>query len=106
MQTIMNTDYADDIELLENTLSQTESLLHRLEQAAGGIGLYANADKIKNMSFNQKGDISTLNSGSLKLVDEFMYLRSWISSTENDISMQLAKTWISINRLSVIWKSN
>ena len=43
---------------------------------------------------NQKGDISTLKGGgSLKLADKFKYLRSSISSTKNDIYMQLAKTW-------------
>ena len=41
-ETIMNTDYADDVALLANTSTQAESLLHSLEQAAGGIGLYMN----------------------------------------------------------------
>ena len=44
-QTIMNGDYADDIALLANTPARTESLLHSLEWAAGGIGLHVNADK-------------------------------------------------------------
>ena len=56
------------------------------------------------MCFNQRGNIS-LNSGSLKVVDKFTYLGSSIS-TETDISTQLAKAWISINRLLVIWKSD
>ena len=29
-----------------------------------------------------------------------------LSSTENDINMQLAKTWTALNSLSVIWKSD
>ena len=29
-----------------------------LEQAAGGIGLYVNANKMEYMCFNQKGNIS------------------------------------------------
>ena len=37
-QTITDADYADDIELLANTPAQAESLLHSLEQTAGGIG--------------------------------------------------------------------
>ena len=57
------------------------------------------------MCFNQRGDISTLNRSSLKLVDKFTYLVSSISSTENDINPWLAKAWTAINRLSVIWKS-
>ena len=52
------------------------------------------------------GDITTLNAGSLKLVDKFTYFRSSISSTEKDINMQLMKAWTAIDRLSIMWKSN
>ena len=69
-QTITDTDHANDKALLANTPTQTQSLLHSLEQAAGGIGLHVNADKTEYMCFNQKGNISTLNGGSLKLVDK------------------------------------
>ena len=58
------------------------------------------------MCFNQRGDISTLNSSSLKLVDKFTHLGSGVSSTKTDIPMRLAKAWTAINRLSVIWKSD
>ena len=58
------------------------------------------------MCFNQRGDISTLNSSSLKLVDKFTYHGSSASSTEKDISTQLAKAWTAMDRLSVIWKSD
>ena len=43
-QTITDADNADDIILLVNTPAQAESLLHSLEQAASGIGLYMKAD--------------------------------------------------------------
>ena len=43
------------------------------------------------MNFNERGDIFTLKGGPLKLVDKFTYLRSNISSTENDINAQIAK---------------
>ena len=56
------------------------------------------------MCFNQNGDISILNDGSLKLVDKFTYLGSSISSTKNDISIWLVKAWTAIDRLLVIWK--
>ena len=71
-------DFTNDIALLANSPTQAESLLHSLEQAAGGIGLHANADKTECMSFNQKGHISTLKGGSLKLVDKSTYLGSSI----------------------------
>ena len=105
-QTISDADYADDIVLLANIHAQTESLLHSLERAEGGIGLQINADKTEFMCFNQRGDISTLNRGSLKLVAKFTYLESSVSSTENNINMRLAKACSAIDRLSVIWKSD
>ncbi len=58
------------------------------------------------MCFNQKGDISTLDGTSLKLVDKFPYLGSSVSSTEKDIDTRLTKAWTAIDRLSIIWKSN
>ena len=58
------------------------------------------------MCFNKKGDISTLNGGSLKIVDKLTYPGSSVSSTENGLNIQLAKTWLTIDRLSIIWKSD
>ena len=85
-QTIMDAYYADDIALLANTRTQSESLLHRPKSAAGGIGLHVNTDKTEHIGFNQKGDISTLNGGFLKLVDKFTSHGSSVSSTKNDIN--------------------
>ena len=44
-QTITDANYADEIALLTNTPAQAETLLHSLEQAAGGIVLNVNADQ-------------------------------------------------------------
>ena len=43
---------------------------------------------------------------SVKLVDKFTYLGTSVSSTEKDIDTQLTKTWTTIDKLSVIWKSD
>ena len=77
-----------------------------LEWATTGIGLHVNADKTEYMCFHQRGDISTLNGSSLKLVDKFTYLGSSVTSTETDINMWLVKVWTATDRLSVIWKSD
>ena len=63
-------DDADDIAPLANASAQAEILLHSLERAAAGIGLHVNAHKTEYMCFNQRGDISTLNGSSLKLVEQ------------------------------------
>ena len=54
-RTISDADYANDMALLANAPTQTESLLHSLEQAVGGDGSDLNADKKKYMYFNQSG---------------------------------------------------
>ena len=81
-QTITDADYADDIALLANTPHQAESLLHRLEKAAGTIGLHVNADQRESMCFNQNQTrgIYTLSVTSWKLVDKFTYHRSSLLS--------------------------
>ena len=58
------------------------------------------------MCFNQRGNISTLNGSSLKLVDKFTYLGSSVLSILTDINMWLAKAWTAVDRLSVIWKTD
>ena len=105
-KTITDADYADDIAILANTPNQAETLLHSLERAATGIGLYVNAHKTEYMCYNQTGDISTLGRIPLKLVDKFTYLGSRVASTEKDIDTRLTKAWTAINRLSIIWKSD
>ena len=101
-KTITNADYADDIAHLANAYSQAENLLHSLERVAAGIGLHVNSHKTEYMCFNQRGDISTLNCGSLKLVDKLSNLVSSISSTETDINTWLPKASTAIDSLSVI----
>ena len=101
-KTTTDADYADDIAILANTPNQAETLLHSLERVAASIGLYVNAHKTEYMCYNQTGDVSTLDGTPLKLVDIFTYLGSSVSSTEKDIDTRLT----TINRLSIIWKSN
>ena len=58
------------------------------------------------MCINQRGDVSTLRGSFLKLVNQFTYLGSSVTSTKADSNTWLAKTWTAIDRLSVIWKSD
>ena len=100
-KTITDADNADDIALLANTPNQAETLLHSLERTAEGIGFHVKAHKTEYICYNQTGDISTLDGTSLKQVDKFT-----VSSTEKDIDTQLTKAWTTIDRLSIIWKSD
>ena len=76
------------------------------EQAVAQVGLQANVTKTEYMMYNQpEGDLMTLNSGKLKMVDDFQYLGSRIASTEKDITMRIGKAWSALQKLNVIWKS-
>ena len=63
-KTITDADYANNIAILANAPAPAETLLHSLEWAAAGIGLYVNACKTEYMCFNQTSDISTLKGSS------------------------------------------
>ena len=54
--------------------------------------------------FKQEGAISTLSSTHLKIVPQFTCFNRNISSTEIYVNIRLAKTWATINRLSIKWK--
>ena len=57
------------------------------------------------MCFKQ-GAISTLCGKPLKLVDQFTYLSSNISSPERDVNICITKVWNALDRLLLIWKSD
>ena len=65
-----------------------------------------NFNKTEFMCFNQKRIISTLNGKPQRLLDQFTYLGSNISSTESDVNIYPVKTWNIRDRLLIIWKSN
>ena len=95
-KTITDADYADDKAIQANTSNQAETLLHRLERAAAGIDLHVNKYKTEYTCYIQRGDVSTLEGTSLKLVDKFTYLGSSVLSTEKDIDTRLTKGQLSI----------
>ena len=51
-------------------------------------------------------DIINLKGKPLKLVDQFTYLGSNISSTESDVSIRIGKARTTFDRLLIIWKSD
>ena len=58
------------------------------------------------MYFNQNCVISSLKDKPLKLVDQFIYIGSNISSTESHVNIRIGKAWIVIDMLIIIWKSD
>ena len=50
---------------------------------------------------NREGAFSIIIDGPLKLINNCTYLGKRILSTENDINMRLAKTWITIDHMDI-----
>ena len=101
-KTITDADYSEDIVLLANTSAQADSLQHSLDREAAGIGLHVNAHKTEYMCFNQRGDISTIKGGTLKLMDRFnndvlIFLPHTTKTTLRDITYQISGKMAYIN---------
>ena len=103
---ITDTDYADDIALLSDSIEQAELLLHQVESAAKLIGLHINETKTEYMIFNQDGrEIKSLDEHKLKCVDDFVYLGSRINSCKKDVNARINKVWAVLRKLEPTWKS-
>ena len=100
---ITDIDYADDIAVTADTIKDAEKMLHQIEEAAEDIGLKINSDKTEFMSLNSKSDnMISRNGNSIKNVDNFKYLGSYIANTENDINTRIAKAWAALNSMNIL----
>ena len=101
-------DFADDIALMSDTISQAQELLTRVEDAADTVGLHMNVSKTKVLAYNMKNAISlTTKCGSpLDQVQDFQYLGSWVDESEKDFNVRKALAWKACNKMHSLWKSN
>ena len=84
---LTDTDFADDISLMSNSLLNAQCLLQFLEQASNSVGLYLNESKtefVNKCMSDSDFVIKSLNNTLLKMVSDYVYLRSYISSSEKD----------------------
>ena len=70
-------DFADDIALIRDEISQAQILLNRVESEAAGMGLMANPKKTKVIIFDPNGNyqIRTSDGSILEVVSE---LHTWV----------------------------
>ena len=98
--------FADDLALISHTINDAETLLHTLEEAASIIGLICNEDKTEYMSTSSAHiDFKSKNGATLKKVDDFKYLGSYIADSQKDFGVRKALAWKACNKLERIWKS-
>ena len=90
---VTDTDYADDLAILSNYLSEATILLHQLEKAASEVGLNINTSKTKFLCYHQyhSSTIKSLQNENVIVVEEFIFLESCFASTKKDIDTRLSK---------------
>ena len=99
-------DFADDIALLEGSLSAAQKQLEETSKNAKEVGLDINIGKTKLMIFNsdQNQKIS-LNGETIETVSDFKYLGSHMESSEKDFKTRKGQAWGAFWLLKEIWKS-
>ena len=103
---LADTEFADDIALLADSVKEIQDLLCSLEEEAAKVGLHMNEKKTKYMLDNLEDDSIITRSGkTLEKKDDFLYLGSWISTTEKDINVRKAKAWVACHKLRKSWKT-
>ena len=104
---ITDTNFADDLALISETIEQAQLFLLRVETCAAQVGLHANADKTKYMTYNlEESYLKSLSGDDIEHVDDFPYLGSWVDTSEKDLNTRIAKAWSTMSKMEVIWKSN
>ena len=105
---LTDTDFADDIALVSQSLEYAQDLLQSLEQASNGVGLYLNETKTECMNrcnTNNSQPVRTLGGTPLKQVEDYKYLGAYISSSEKDFATRNGMAWSACNDMHKIWSS-
>ena len=108
---VTDADFADDLALLSNTIDEAHQMLTSLEEAAGAVGLIMNESKTNYMSINlaseeQHATLTSSSGNTIGKVEDFVYLGSWVGSSEHDFTVRKAKAWASCHKMKKIWKFN
>ena len=107
---LADVEFADDVALITESIKQAQEFLHSLEEAANAVGLHMNESKTKYLCVNTPRPIpAPLVSSSgrvLEEVDDFVYLGSWIASSEHDFLVRKAKAWAACHKMRNIWQSD
>ena len=106
-QYLTDLDFADDLAITSECVANAESLLHSLESAASCVGLYCNESKTEYITTSpSQSTLSSLSGKTLKQVDDFKYLGSYIMSSEKDFKIRKALAWKACHQLDTLWQSN
>ena len=97
---LTDTDFADDIALISQSLENALAPLQSLEQDSNCVGLYLNESKteyINKCTNINDHTIKTLNNATLKQVDDYKYLGSFKQKT-----FKLGRAWPGLPAMTCI----
>jgi hypothetical protein len=103
-------DFADDIVLLSPTIAKAQKLVRNLEKAARKVGLRINQKKSEYILVGAWGDKKQrdikVSTGTLKRVEDYKYLGSWLLNSKADFTIRKDLAWVPINKLYRVWRSD
>ena len=91
---ITDTNFADDVTLLTDSIEDAQCLLSLVKKTAKEIGLSINEDKTEYISCNApipRNDTILANEKPLKKFNGLKYLGSWVGNSEKDMKMRKAQ---------------
>ena len=105
---ITDLDLADDLALFAETIKDAEALLQSLEQPAKQVGLYCNEDKTEYITTSPQPttELKSLSGTTIKRVEDFKYIGSYIMNSQKDLNTRKALAWNACNKLDKIWHSD
>ena len=102
---ITDLNFADNIALVSDLVTNAEALLHSVEDAASLVGLHCNETKTEVISSTPNNSFRSLAGKSIKQVEDFKYLGSFVMNSEKDMKSRKALAWVACNKLNKIWHS-
>ena len=94
-ESLSDTDFADDIALIADTVKEVETLMQEVERVAASVGLKMNEGKTKFITQNIENpdSIKSLSNSTIEYVEDFTYLGSRITDSESDIRVRKGRAW-------------
>ena len=92
---ISDTEFADDIALVTNTVKEAEELMRKVEAVSASVGLRMNEQKTKYLveNIHEPEGITSMGGQKVELVNDFLYLGAKIRNSEEDIATRKKKAW-------------
>ena len=100
-------DFADDVALADNSISESQAHLNDVDQASKKVGLEINVPKTKYQTYNIPGDhVLTVGEKPIEEVDNFKYLGSMSKDSTTDIARRRAIAFSAFYSMNSIWNSS